>query len=108
MKTKVEITIHLFRLQRVCVFFHTKIITSRNRMRSYEIIPSKGLKMYFYKIFRVVFFFFLYYFTNLRNSFKEVDVYLPTSVLCFSWRNRIFNFVVFFYLDLYKCVNLHC
>jgi len=39
MKTKVEITKHTFRLQGVggC-FFYTKGITSRNRMRTYEMI----------------------------------------------------------------------
>jgi len=39
MKTKVEITIHPFRLQGVGGFFCTKVITSRNHMWSYEMIP---------------------------------------------------------------------
>jgi len=52
MKTKVETTIHPFRLQGVSgVFFYTEVITSRNHIRTYEMIPNceliynlKGLK----------------------------------------------------------------
>jgi len=41
MKTKVEITKHPFRLQGVGGFFFcTKVITSRNRMQTYDIIPQ--------------------------------------------------------------------
>jgi len=45
MKTKVEIAIHPFRLQGVGVFLYTKVITTRNRMRTYEIIPYTELFM---------------------------------------------------------------
>jgi len=46
MKTKIEITKHPFYLQggNGC-FFHNNVITSRNHMQSYEIIPyTRSLK----------------------------------------------------------------
>jgi len=49
MNTKVEITKHPFGLQGVdgALLFYTKVITSRNRMQSYEMIPiSKYISVF--------------------------------------------------------------